>query len=151
MMIEGSVLCWNCRGAGSKDFMREMRELMNEVRPAIVVLLEPRISSLTADAVCAKLGRRRWIQSEATGFSGGIWVLWVEDMFDLRLKNASKFFLHFEVKSTGGKRWELTVVYASPNPSIRRHLWAALDEIVVSDPWLLVGNFNYVLLHDERS
>lgn len=68
---------------------------MKEVRPRIVVLLEPWISGITADEVCAKLGRRNWIHSEAVGFSGGIWVLWEENMIDLRLKKASMFFFTF--------------------------------------------------------
>lgn len=52
-------------------------------------------------------------------------------MIDLRLKEARKFFLHVEVDSSGGKQWELTVVYASPNP--KRHLWVESDGISVSN------------------
>lgn len=66
-------MCWNCRGAGNREFLCKMIEMMKEFRPSIVVLLKPRISGLTANDVCAKLGRRRWIHSEAAGFNSGIW------------------------------------------------------------------------------
>lgn len=45
----------------------------------------------------------------------------------------------FGSKIGGGLEWELTAVYASPNPSIRRHLWDKLDGIEVSRPWVLMG------------
>lgn len=55
------------------------------------------------------------------------------------------------MKSAGGKLWEFTAVYMSPNPSVRRHLWAELDGIHVSNPWLLACDFNCVLRDDKRS
>lgn len=102
-MFEDRVMCWNCRGAGNRDFLCEMREMMKEFRPSIVALLEPQISGSTVDEVCAKLGRKSWIRSEATGFSGGVWVLWDDKAISLSLKEANRFFLHFDMKSAGRK------------------------------------------------
>lgn len=76
-------MCWNCRGSGNKDFLGKMRELLKEHGLTIVVLLEPTISGLTANGVCQKLGRRSWIRSKAAGFSGGIWVLWEEEVIEV--------------------------------------------------------------------
>lgn len=76
MLVESErIVSWNCRGVSSKEFLVEMNELIRELRPKIVIIIEPRISGLAADNVCKRLGKKQWIRSEARGFSGGIWVL----------------------------------------------------------------------------
>lgn len=66
-MVEESLLSWNCRGAGSHEFLQEIKDVMKEHRPSIAVLLEPRISGATADAVCEKLRLGKWTRSEVFG------------------------------------------------------------------------------------
>lgn len=66
------VISWNCRGAASKEFAVELKEMLRNFRPKIVILMEPQISGEAVDKVCRGLGRKRWIRSEARGFSGGI-------------------------------------------------------------------------------
>src|SRR4051812_37072007 len=95
MVTKGNILCWNCRGAASKAFEVELRQLMREFRQKIVILLEPRISGAMADMVCAKFGRKRWARSEALGFSGGVWVIWDEEEVELQLLVGRRsFFTH---------------------------------------------------------
>lgn len=117
----------------------------------MIILLEPWISSYTADRVCKRLGRTRWIQSEVAGFSYGVWISWDEEEVSLRLEVANKLFLHLGVKLVGRVEWEITAVYASPNLATRRHLWAKLDGIFVKRLWVLLGVFNCVLHDEERS
>lgn len=69
----------------------------------------------------------------------------------MKLKYSDIFFLHLEAKTGGGKEWEITVVYASPNPIVRRFFWGKLNGIEVRRPWMLVGDFNCVLHDEERS
>lgn len=54
-------------------------------------------------------------------------------------------------KSVDGLVWELTAVYASLNPTIRRCLMEKLGGIEVSQPWILVGDFNCILHGEETS
>lgn len=44
------------------------------------------------------------------------------------------------------------MVYASPVPSLRRHLWTILDQIseVVDVPWLVAGDFNEIISISEN-
>lgn len=72
-------------------------------------------------------------------------------MIGLRLKQVDRFFLHFEVRMVEGLQWELTTIYVSPSLSIKRNFWKKLDKIEVRQLWALVGDFNCVLLDDERS
>lgn len=71
MSIQDNVLCWNCRGAGNDEFLREMNDLRRIHKPTIIILVELRISGVMANAVCKKLGMNRWTWSDSDGFSGG--------------------------------------------------------------------------------
>lgn len=68
------MLCWNSRGALSGEFLREIREFKRRFKPEIILSMEPKISGETADDVCRKLGKNRWIRTEAKGFGGGVCV-----------------------------------------------------------------------------
>lgn len=70
----------------SKEFVVEMKELLRAFKPKIVILIEPRISGEAADKVCKCLGRKSWIRAEERGFCGGIWVLWEEGEFEIKLQ-----------------------------------------------------------------
>lgn len=101
VIVEEKVICWICRGA-SKEFAYEMREIIREHKPKIIILIEPRISGEFADRVCRRLGKKTWIRVEAVGFSGGIWVMWEEDEICVKLEAAHRSFLHMEVRSANG-------------------------------------------------
>lgn len=122
--------------------MREAKDLMKEHKPMIVVLMKPRISETKADEVCKSLGKNKWIRSEASGFNGGLWVLWDEEDANLNMEYAHSSFIHLEVKTAGGSLWSLTAVYANQNPKVRKFLWDILDLIEVKHLWVLVGDFN---------
>lgn len=73
MIVNERIVCWNCRGAKSREFACKIRELIRRYQPKIIILLDPKISREAADQVCKKLGMRSWIRSEAAGFNGGVW------------------------------------------------------------------------------
>jgi len=50
-----SVMVWNVRGAGSKDFLLTLKELINRHRPNILALMEMKINGQTADGVCQQI------------------------------------------------------------------------------------------------
>lgn len=56
--------------------MREIKEFVRQQNPIIILLMESRISGRVADEICRKIGRAKWIRSDAAGFSGGVWCLW---------------------------------------------------------------------------
>ena len=62
-------------------------------------------------------------------------------------------FIHKKVSVPGQPCWLFTIVYGSPNPSLRKHLWADLikSSLDLTDPWMIVGGFNAVVSTDEVS
>lgn len=152
MIMQDRILCWNCRGAGNKDFLREILDLIRSYNPSIVVLLEPRISGSGANDVCKRLGKTHWIRSEADGFSGGgVWLLWNEDAIRIELRNVHKSFIHVAINPSSRGCWLFTATYASPIAHIRNELWPVMNDLQIDHPWLLMEDFNYVLKGSERS
>ena len=72
---------------------------------------------------------------EALSFSGGTWVLWQECM-NVKIIKTHPQFIHMRVSYKEEREWMLSVVYGSPNPSLRRTLWKDLNKnlIDLSEP-----------------
>ncbi|KAI9124844.1 hypothetical protein K1719_004171 [Acacia pycnantha] len=93
------------QGAANADLGRQLRFLISKYHIKLLVLVETK----TSGEKCLKLRRRIGFDSsfveEASGFSGGIWVLWTSQ----------------EV--------QFTAVYGSPREEERKVLWDCLDVI----------------------
>lgn len=72
-------------------------------------------------------------------------------MVEVKLSYAHCSFLHVSLTTARGLTWKMTVVYANPNASKRRHLWVKLDTLKIEAPWLVLGDFNCVLRDEDRS
>lgn len=57
------------------------------------------------------------------------------------------------VRQDSRRVWILSAVYASPNPLLREDLWNYIIRLgrCINLPWVLVGDFNHVLLVNEKS
>ena len=125
------------QGAASKKFRRAFATLLNNYKPGIVVILEPRISGCKADDFIMNNGFARSHHIEAIDFSGGIWILW-QEAFDIKMVLNHKQFVHMQiVESNNFVSWFMAV-YANPNPVLRRHIWVHLNQIVksIQGPWI---------------
>lgn len=117
------VLLWNCRGAGSADFLRHMKDLVRSQKPSIMVVVEPKISGTRAQRVIRQLGFSNFHISDPIGYAGGIWICWEQDILTLEILTSSSQFVHALVTQSGRGTWLLTSVYASPILEVRRRLW----------------------------
>lgn len=147
-----SIFAWNCQGAASGSFHRILRSLLKGYRPHIVILVEPRISGKQADKAIRKINYPYSHRIEATGFSGGIWLLWKDDV-NMKILHNHKQFMHALVTDPlGVNPYMLTDIYGSPNASLRERLWSDLLNLHVPSevPWLLAGDFNATTQSHER-
>lgn len=72
-MTAQNIIAWNCCGARSGEFLREMNELIRAHRPMIIMVMEPKISRAEANVICEKLGRQDGLGRKpraSTGESG---------------------------------------------------------------------------------
>ncbi|XP_062096274.1 uncharacterized protein LOC133802055 [Humulus lupulus] len=84
---------------------------------------------------------------------GRIVVAWQPSIFDLDIRICSAQMIHGIGHSKQSKeRFSITILYGFNEDSKRMQLWEDLKEVSaqVQGPWLLVGDFNDILLSNER-
>ncbi|XVE93717.1 hypothetical protein REPUB_Repub01dG0218300 [Reevesia pubescens] len=138
---------------GSSDFLRHARELIRVHLVNIFIVAEPRISGVGSTKVIRRLRFNGVAKVDAQGFSGGgIWVLWKACIGHVEVVELKQQIISLTVTDSRGFKWGLSVVYASPTPSIRDILWNHLYSFNTFDslPWLLVGDFNQILSGLEK-
>lgn len=147
-----SIITWNCQGASDKRFPPVFKSLVTNHNPDIFVLVEPRVSGATADKVIKKLRFPNSHRVEASGYSGGIWVLWSDKVHAEILLNHFQFVhmrIHHHARNVS---FFFTAVYGSPQARYRKFLWDDLS--FVSPPpgsaWLLAGDFNAITSAADR-
>lgn len=68
----------------------------------------------------------------------------------MKIIHVRKYFIHALVQQNGIGDWELTTIYASPDPRRRRIIWDKLSLIQISNPWMCMGDFNCTLEEGEK-
>ncbi|KAI9085778.1 hypothetical protein K1719_032192 [Acacia pycnantha] len=129
----------------SKGVTSVIRDFKFRYKLDLLVLLEPRVNGRQADRVIKNWGFRHSVRMEAEGFLGGIWILWELDDLVVNVQIMNEQFIHCKL-CFGGEEMLLTTVYASPMESKRLRLWDLLYNLSreVSEPWILVGDFNEI-------
>ncbi|XP_019198960.1 PREDICTED: uncharacterized protein LOC109192713 [Ipomoea nil] len=147
-----NVLVWNCQGAASRSFRRTLKQYLREHKSVITCLLEPRVSGSQANDICFDLGFDEWCRVEAVGFSGGIWVLW-KSTISVTILHTHPQFILLDIVDSDSLLWKFSVVYGSPDHSLRNELFSCLshDALNLQGAWLTAGDFNAVTCKDEVS
>ncbi|XP_019170571.1 PREDICTED: uncharacterized protein LOC109166142 [Ipomoea nil] len=147
-----NVLAWNCQGAASRTFRRTLKLFLQDFKPSILCLLEPKVFGDHANEICFDLSFDHWIRVEAYGFSGGIWVFWKNEI-QVRISRTHPQFVLLEIMEDNTTPWNLSFVYGSPDHALRRHLFEDLSQegLNFHGPWLIAGDYNSVLSVDEVS
>lgn len=143
---------WNCQGAASNGFLRVLKSFINEFRPRVVVLVEPRVALGYNDKIIRRTGFEFSHRVESNGYSGGIWILW-NNRVDVKVLVNHRQFVHSVIKmSDRDQMIFFTAIYGSQNPTNRKDLWEDLTNTMAQNrgPWLLGGDFNALLTGDER-
>lgn len=149
-----SLLAWNIRGVGDRSLPRLVKDLVNRHKVNLLALYETRINGETALRKIARLGFDSWFRVDATGFSGGICILWDSACLNVEILASHTQYVHMRCGPTDGSQPSLiTCVYASPTPSVREALWGELRRIAgdIRDPWIAVGDFNAYLQSHEKA
>ncbi|XP_022562590.2 uncharacterized protein LOC111208123 [Brassica napus] len=143
---------WNYRGANKPQFRRSVRYLVKKFKTDILAVFETHAGGEAAGRICRGLGFENSFRVDACGQSGGLWLLWREEIGELEVVKSSDQFIHARI-GNGAEVINLIVVYAAPSPSRRSGLWAALEEVLrnAEGPVFVGGDFNTIVRIDERS
>ena len=147
-----NIFVWNCNRTSSRRFSITLKDLMCCHKPEILALVETRCSGEHANVVCNNMCFDHLIRVEALGYSGGIWIL-KNDSVTLWILKTHPQFIHAEVSSPPNQPWLLTIIYGSPNQSLRKNLWKDLNQntYTLKDPWMIVKGFNSIIDAEETT
>lgn len=148
-----NLICWNCRGTASKGFAGLIRDMKRDYSSSFIALLETHSSGNQAKRIVRRIGFENHVIRDARGQSGGIWLLWDSNFWNISVIKETNQLVHVEVKVTNSSSWYLTIVYGSPHYTPRQSLWDDLQSIHlnINGPWAIIGDFNAILKDHERA
>ncbi|XP_028754831.1 uncharacterized protein LOC114714269 [Neltuma alba] len=147
------VASWNCRGAGNKTFPATVQEVVRRYDINVLCLLETRVSGCKADEVVRRCGFSNWLRVEASGYTGGIWVLWNDHEMQVNYICSSTQLLHCEICDLrNGEKYLTSFVYGETSRAKRMNLWHSLRTITghLERAWLVVRDFNTFLKPQDK-
>ncbi|KAA3462998.1 Endonuclease/exonuclease/phosphatase [Gossypium australe] len=116
-----------------------MKEYLRDLDPETVVLMETLISDIKVNKVIKRICLPYSHQVEVVRISGGIWILW-KDNIRLEVMVNYRQFIHMKIKFDDAMDWVLfTGVYRSFCRTLRKELWYGLSCIAknMQLPWLV--------------
>ncbi|KAH0651476.1 hypothetical protein KY285_032168 [Solanum tuberosum] len=76
-----NIIVWNCRGCNGEDFRRNFRALIDWHKPPLVALVETKMQD--HQALLDNFPFNNMIQVSAVGNSGGLGMLWDDDVLEI--------------------------------------------------------------------
>ena len=90
-------ILWNCRGANKPQFRRSIRYLMKKFKTDILAVFETHAGGEAASRICQGLGFGNSFRVDACGQSGGLWLLWREELGELEVVKFSDQFIYAKI------------------------------------------------------
>ncbi|XP_023874018.1 uncharacterized protein LOC111986582 [Quercus suber] len=121
--------------------------------PAVMIIIETKIGGPRPKAISDRLPFDGAIHMETIGLAGGLWVLWDSSQVEVSELASTEQEIHAIVKViSSNSSWVLSAIYASPRYAERCLLWNNLTTVASlhSLPWVLAGDFNEVLIGEDK-
>lgn len=148
-----SCMVWNVQGAGNRNFIVTLKELVRINKPNVLVLVETHMGGAQAQKIASTLSYSGHTRVDTMGFSGGLWVYWKQEVVTVEPIIKHNQHITMDIKRVGATPWYFTAVYASPDPTKRSELWKELKDFAMyhDKPWIISGDFNDTRFPSERN
>ncbi|CAK8533949.1 unnamed protein product [Lathyrus sativus] len=125
------LVSWNIRGLNKVGKICEIRSRLQELKPAIIILIETRVKEAKAKVIREKLMiYDKHVDNYKDHMNGRIWIHWNSNRVDVRFIQSSSQFIHCGIyDNLGGFKHWLTVVYAHNQLNKRRILWKEIEHL----------------------
>ena len=119
----------------------------------IMIITETKVSGSRAKEITDRLHFDRAIHANSIGYSSGLWILWDSTQEEVSKLSTMEQEIHAIVKDlSSNASWLMSAIYASPRYAERRLLWDNLSKVAKLHTlhWIIVGDFNEVLLGEDK-
>uniref|UniRef100_A0A803PR19 Reverse transcriptase domain-containing protein n=1 Tax=Cannabis sativa TaxID=3483 RepID=A0A803PR19_CANSA len=149
--ITMSVLSWNCRGLGNTWTFRFLVDLVIQKKPNFLFLCETLSNNIVLERLRVKLGFEGLYSVDSRGHSGGVAMLWRNNI-EAQLLRYSTNFIDIQIESPNSTPWRLTGLYGEPNREQRHHTWNLIRNLqqLSTLPWCIIGDLNNVTSHNDK-
>lgn len=148
-----TILFWNVRRLGRPSFKQNLRMLLKQQNPYMVILVETRLCRQATTTTIEIVGFDFWHIVEPRGFARGVVLLWNATNLKFHVVGGNSQGVHGVVEvSHSTNSFVLSAIYASPKYVSRKLLWQDLCKMSesITYPWLAIGDFNEIISQDEK-
>lgn len=144
-----NILSWNCRGTGGRATIPTLKRYLQSTRAHLAFVSETKCNTTQAMNRIAHLPLPHSEIIPSSGKSGGLWLLWSDDI-RLSILEKSFYFIFVRIENVLGS-WILGLVYGDPHHYVSDYIWERILFYSRSSlPLCLVGDFNSVLTKSEK-
>ncbi|XP_022040576.1 uncharacterized protein LOC110943128 [Helianthus annuus] len=153
----GSVASWNIRGLNRSLKQKEVRQVVMDNHVQVCAIMETHVNTANVTKVCQKVFTSWMWNSNASCCVKGTRIMlgWDPNMADVMVLAQTDQVVHTQVMfKRDSKSLFCSFVYAENNYKLRRDLWnnlCAHNSIMKDKPWVVMGDFNASLSHDDSS
>ncbi|XP_030497715.2 uncharacterized protein LOC115713373 [Cannabis sativa] len=147
------ILSWNARGLGNPRALRHFRLLVSQQSPHVLFLIETRLNNNSLLRIRQSLNFSHGSEAPRIGLSGGLMLLW-KDEIDVNLNTFGSYFFDCFMTTLIGQHFHFTTFYGSPVVQNRSDSWTLLRrlaDVAPLQPWLIIGYFNEILSNRNKS
>ena len=142
------------RGMNKRYKQKEIRLLLHQNKTSLAGLIETRVKEINSNAILKAI-TPGWkiIHNYKDAANGRIWLVWDDSWYDIKLVKSTAQMVHCQVNERSkGYQFNVTVVYGYNTAEMRRSLWNEMKMLThsVSEPWIIIGDFNVVLSPKDR-
>ena len=117
-----NIISWNCRGLVAASTITKLKDLYNQVKPALFFLMETRAKLEKVEETKRKLGFDDCFCVEPVDWSGGLCLFWKKEM-EVEILEECKNYIHTHYKS------KLYIHLYQPQFNERKHLWGIIERL----------------------
>ncbi|POO04030.1 Endonuclease/exonuclease/phosphatase [Trema orientale] len=148
------IISWNARGLGNASAIRHLK-LLNEQqqRPQVLFLIETKLALAHVLRLRNLLNFHNGFEVPRIGLAGGLILLW-SDTVEPTILSSSQHHIDCFLRNDDNFRFHFTRFYGEPETHYRHLTWDLLDRlksVSIQDPWLVMGDFNEILSHEDKS
>ena len=109
-----NLICWNCRGLRALRTVQEVAKLVTRFNLLVLFLSETKVKSSKMEWLRSKWGYDSCLIVEAVGRSGGLALLWKQEV-TVEVQSFSSNHIDARIdNTTNGDEWRFTGFYGNP-------------------------------------
>ncbi|XP_060972340.1 uncharacterized protein LOC133038266 [Cannabis sativa] len=145
-------LCWNVRGANNTQKQRAIKQLIHNQGVGFVGLLETRVKVHKLGTLYLNVFEGWCFSTNIAWHRGGrIVIAWNPVRYIVDIIKCTSQLMHLKISTMDHTFSSFaTIIYAFNNKARRETLWKDLAALATMESWFLMGDFNDILLKEER-